>query len=84
MAKLVIISLDASNNTVKKFTNMCEFYRVPLYRFGTNEELGHYIGKGFRVSLAVKQGGLAKSIIEKLESEQQGHGGDGHDENKGS
>ena len=30
-ALMVIISSDASENTKKKFTNMCSFYKVPLY-----------------------------------------------------
>ena len=29
-AMLVILADDASDNTKKKFSNMCEFYEVPL------------------------------------------------------
>ena len=66
-AFLVIVSREASDNTKKKFTNMCSFYEVPLYFYETMEELGHCIGKTFRASLAVTSEGLAKSIISKLE-----------------
>lgn len=52
-ASLVIISSEASGNTRKKFTNMCSFYQVPLYIYGTKEELGHFTGKEFRASVAV-------------------------------
>ena len=66
-AHLVIVSEEASDNTKKKFSNMCSFYEVPLYFYATMEELGHCIGKTFRASLAVTSEGLAKSIISKLE-----------------
>lgn len=70
-AYLVIISEEASDNTKKAFQNMCSFYEVPCYVYGTSEELGHCIGKEFRVSLAVTDEGFAKSIIEKLECEKE-------------
>ena len=38
-ASLVIISSEASGNTRKKFTNMCSYYKVPLYIYATKEEL---------------------------------------------
>lgn len=31
MAELVIVAEDASDNTKKKFKNMCNFYEVPIY-----------------------------------------------------
>ncbi len=69
-AKLVIVSEEASENTKKQFTNMCSFYEVPIYFYGTKQELGHYIGKEFRASAAVTDEGFAKSIISRLESEE--------------
>ena len=33
-AALVIVAEDASNNTKKMFTNMCTYYKVPIYFFG--------------------------------------------------
>ena len=69
-ACLVIVSEEASDNTKKKFTNMCSFYEVPIYFYGTKEELGHCIGKEFRASAAVTDEGFAKSIISRLESEE--------------
>ena len=61
-AALVIVSEAASENTKKKFRNMCDYYQVPIYFFGEKEELGHAIGKEFRASLAVLDAGLAKAI----------------------
>ena len=66
-ARLVIVSEDASDNTKKMFSNMCEFYKVPKYFFGTKEELGHAIGKAMRSSLAITDENFAKSIQNNLE-----------------
>ena len=65
-AFLVIVSDAASENTAKMFRNMCEFYRVPCYLYGSKEELGHSMGKEFRASLAVTEEGFAKSIEKRL------------------
>ena len=70
-AFLVVIAADVSDNTKKMFTNMCDFYQVPLFTYGTKEELGHAIGKEFRAYLAVTDEGLAKTIIHKLETHEE-------------
>ena len=64
-ACLVIVSEESSDNTKKKFQNMCSFYEVPLYFYGTKEELGAAMGKEFRASLSVNDQGLADAM-EKL------------------
>ena len=61
-AALVIVSETASENTKKKFQNMCTYYEVPLYFFGEKETLGHAMGKEFRASLSVEDAGFAKSM----------------------
>ena len=66
-AFLVIVSEEASNNTNKMFTNMTSFYEVPMYVFGTKEELGRCIGKEFRASLAILDENLANAVETKLE-----------------
>lgn len=67
-AYLVIVSEEASENTTKMFTNMTEYYEVPLYRFGTKEELGRCIGKEFRASLAIVDERLALAVESKLKA----------------
>lgn len=64
---LVIVADDASDNTKKKFSNMCEYYSVPVYFLADKETLGHYIGKEFRASLSVNDEGFAKSIRKQLD-----------------
>lgn len=65
-AVLVIVAEDASNNTKKMFTNMCTFYKIPIYICGTKNELGHCMGKEFRASLAILDKGLADAINKQL------------------
>ena len=62
-AMLVVVASDASDNTKKKFSNMCSFYEVPIIFYSNKEELGHYIGKEFRASVAVTDVGLANKIL---------------------
>ncbi len=69
-AHLVIVAEDASDNTKKKFRNMCEFYEVPMVVFGDKDTLGHAMGKEFRASLAVTDEGFAKGIRKHLETEE--------------
>lgn len=66
-AHLVIIAADASDNTRKKYRNMCEFYKVPYHLYGTKDELGRAVGKEERSVVAVKDAGLADSIRKHLE-----------------
>lgn len=68
-AELVIISEDASDNTQKKFRNMCDFYKTPMITFGTKEQLGHAIGKELRSSIAILNQGFAESIASQLKQD---------------
>ena len=65
-ACLVIVAEDASDNTKKKFQDMCNFYEVPIYIQGSKTELGHAMGKEFRASLAVLDQGFAKAMMKQL------------------
>lgn len=68
-AELVIVAEDASDNTKKKFKNMCTFYEVPFYVYGTKEALGACIGKEFRASLALEDTGFCNAIVKQMNSE---------------
>ncbi len=65
-ASLVIISKDASNNTRKKFENLCTFYNVECVIKFSKEELGLMIGREFRACLSVNDQGFAQSIKKQL------------------
>ena len=47
-AFLVIVAKDASNNTKKKFHNMCDYYHVTIREFADKVSLGNACGKEFR------------------------------------
>lgn len=70
-ARLVIVALDASDNTKKKFRNMCEFYKVPMICFADKDTLGHAMGKEFRASLAVLDEGFAKGILKHIDTDRE-------------
>ena len=63
---LVIVAEDASENTKKKFRNMCEFYQVPIYFYKDKDTLGHAMGKEFRASLAIQDENFAKAIMKEV------------------
>ena len=67
-AALVIVAGDSSDNTKKKFRDMCEFYKVPIYFYGDKDTLGHAMGKEFRASLAILDEGFAKGIRKHFET----------------
>ena len=66
-AFLVLVAEDASDNTRKKFKDMCTYYEVPFYMIGTKEELGSAIGKEYRASLALTDENFAVAMVKKLE-----------------
>lgn len=65
-AALVIVANDSSDNTKKKFRDMCEFYEVPICFYGDKDSLGHAMGKEFRASLAILDEGFAKGIRKQI------------------
>ena len=67
-AALVIVADDASDNTKKKFRDMCEFYKVPIYFYVDKDTLGHAMGKEFRASLAILDEGFADGIQRELKN----------------
>ena len=65
-ACLVIVAEDASNNTKKMFTNMCEYHHVPIYFYSDKFGLGHAMGKETRASLAILDQGLSDAVEKQL------------------
>ena len=66
-ACLLILSEDASDNTVKKFSNMAAYRDIPVRRFALKAELGRMIGKGERSVIVVTDRGLADNILQQLD-----------------
>lgn len=81
-AALVIIAEDASENTKKKFHNMCTYYKVPYYILGRKEELGHSMGKEIRATLAVTDSGFKNAIEKQLNGLEKKNGGSKYGESE--
>ncbi|MBQ1327061.1 MAG: ribosomal L7Ae/L30e/S12e/Gadd45 family protein [Eubacterium sp.] len=65
-AYFVLITEDASDNTKKKFINKCDFYGIPYVVYGTQNIIGHMIGKGDRTCLAIVDEGFGKQFVKKF------------------
>ena len=63
---LAIVAGDSSDNTKKKFRNMCSFYEVPIYFLSDKESLGRAMGKEYRACLAVQDENFAKAIMKEV------------------
>ena len=66
--RLAILAEDASENTKKKFTNMCESYNTELIVVGNISLLGRALGKEKRAVLGITDEGFAGSIIKIAEA----------------
>lgn len=66
-ADAVLVAADASENTKKKFANMCTYYKVPVYFYSDKEALGAAIGRQYRASMAVTDENFAKAITKEME-----------------
>ena len=67
IAYLVIVADDASQNTKKKFTDMCSYRGIDIKFFGQKECIGRYTGKEIRSVVAVLDQGFTKRLIEMVE-----------------
>ncbi|PKM96071.1 MAG: 50S ribosomal protein L7ae [Firmicutes bacterium HGW-Firmicutes-1] len=65
--KLVIIAGDASDNTKKKFRNMCTFRNVEMIEFSDKYTLGKALGKEVRATIGILDVNFAKNIKSKIE-----------------
>ena len=74
-AYLVIVSEDASENTKKKFRDMCTYRKVQLRVFGQKEFLGRYTGKEIRAVVVITEEGFGKRLIELMNGTDLEHGG---------
>ena len=64
---LVILAEDAGQRTKKDVCDMCKFYGVPLYEYGTRDELGAAVGKEYLSQVCIKDKKFSENISMKLE-----------------
>lgn len=74
-AQLVIVSEDASDNTKKRFNDMCKYRGVNIRFFGTKEKLGRHCGKDIRSVIAITEKGFAGHLCEMTDGYGKEHGG---------
>lgn len=67
-AFLVIVAEDASDNTSKKFYNMCKYRDIELRVFGKKTLIGKFTGKDVRSVVAIIDRGFAKRLLEMIDS----------------
>ncbi len=65
---VVVISSDASQNTVKRAENACKYYEIPHVRVElTSQQLGKITGKAATSVVGVANKELAKAILSVTE-----------------
>ena len=75
-AQMVIVSNEASEGTLEKFTNLCRYYNTELVIAGQKEQLGHAIGKFSRTVLVVLDKVFKEMLTNLLNQNEIQHGGD--------
>ena len=65
-AMLAIVALDASDNTKKHFTDMCAYRKIPVYSYGTREDLGRALGKDLISVVTINDKGFENGIRKLL------------------
>lgn len=74
-AKLVIISVEASDNTIDKFQKRCEAGTIDYIMLGKKTELGRSIGRFDRTLVAVTDENFKNMILDAMKKFED-HGGD--------
>ena len=64
--KLVIVAEDSSDNTKKKFIDMCNYRKIAIEHFCLKEKLGNYLGKGDIAVLCINDEGIAKKLQQMI------------------
>ena len=64
---LVVCASDVSDNTKKKISDCCAYYRVRLYVTDVSKEmLGHAIGKSFAACVGITDTNLSELISRNI------------------
>jgi len=73
--KLIIVSRDASDNTKRKFKDLCKYKGVDFRIFGEKILLGKYIGKDMRAVIGILDVEFSKQLIKLIDDQSSGIGG---------
>ncbi len=67
-ALLVIVADEASDNTKKKFTDMCLYRNIQIRIFGDKDLLGRYTGKDLRSVVCIMDVGFAENLVKMIDA----------------
>ena len=75
-ARLVLLAADTAEDTTRKSMKLCEQAGVPVRKYGTKAELGHWTGHEERAVAAILDDGFASRIVRLIDefAEQAGSG----------
>lgn len=68
VAQLVIVSEEASFNTIKRFSDMCNYRNIDMIKLGSKEALGRSIGKPDRTIVVITDRAFRDMILDVLPS----------------
>ena len=66
-AQVVLVAVDASDNTKKKFNNKAAHYNVPIYSLFTKEVMAKQIGMQNRATIVVADENFGDKIMSLIE-----------------
>ena len=66
--KCLLVALDSSDNTRKKYHDMSQYYGVPCFEALSKEALSGGIGKENRAAIAITDHGMAEAIKKLLKA----------------
>lgn len=64
--KLIIVAQDASNNTKKRFHDLCAYRNIQIITYGDRDEMSHAIGKSNRAVYGVKDVAFSEMLTKLL------------------
>lgn len=65
--KLMILAKDASDRTKLKFNQIAESKKIPIYEFGSIDEISKSIGKKNKAIIGITDINFSKEIIKRFD-----------------
>ena len=66
-AILVIVAKDASENTKKKYSDMCAYRQVPICFYSDKDNIGRCLGYDERAAAVITDEGFASGIMKEID-----------------
>lgn len=67
-AHLLVMSGDISDSTRDSLVSLCKRQKIAWVELGNKYDLGTAVGKAYRVALTINDAGMAKALLDCLES----------------